>query len=109
MHALTSRPKSFVRDTLGPKYGGWGDAPAMGKFLVSPALLDLHTQPLDLLVQRRQRNFEVLRRLGLVPVASLQPVRDNAPLDLLHQVEETRIRAMIEQARRVGVSRERRR
>src|ERR1017187_2378380 len=75
--------------------------------LVPSALLDLHTQPLDLLVQRRQRNLEVLRRLGLVPVASLQPVRNDAPLDLLHQVEQARVRPVVQQVRRVGVARQR--
>ena len=59
--------------------------------LVATALLHFHVQPLDLLVQRRQRNLEVLRGLGLVPVAALQPVGDDAPLDLFHQVEEGRI------------------
>lgn len=55
-----------------------------GAELVPSAFLDLDVQAFDLLVQRRQRNLEVLCRLRLVPVAAFEPVRDNASLNLFH-------------------------
>src|SRR5262249_47697221 len=53
-------------------------------FTHSPAPPHINPQPLDLLVQRRKRDHESLRGLGLVPVRALQHVHNNSALDLVH-------------------------
>src|SRR4051794_37719382 len=62
-------------------------------------LLDLNVQPLDLLVQRGERDAEFLRRLSLVPVAFLQLADDDPALALFHDVKERSIRTGIDQLR----------
>jgi hypothetical protein len=49
----------------------WGDEPARCA-LFAPALPDFDIKPLDLLIQCRQRDPELFRGVGLVPVAALQ-------------------------------------
>jgi len=56
--------------------------------LFPAALLHFDAEAFDLLVQRRERDAEELRGLGLVPVAAFQSVGDDAALDLLHHVKE---------------------
>ena len=73
--------------------------------LIAVALFDLDVEALDLLVQGGERDLEVLGGFGLVPVAALQAVGDDAALDLFHQVEEGRVGLMVEQAGRVGACR----
>src|ERR1700733_14520975 len=55
--------------------------------LVFHPLLDLDREPLDLLVQRGKRNAELLCRVRLVPLAALQFVNDDAPLNIFQNVE----------------------
>ena len=55
--------------------------------LVFHPLLDLDREPLDLLVERGKRDAELLRRVRLVPLAALQLVDDDAPLDIFQNVE----------------------
>src|SRR5690242_12351196 len=59
-------------------------------------LADFNVQPLDLLVERRQRDPEALRGLRLVPVALLQHVGDDPPLAFLHHLEQGGVGAMLE-------------
>ena len=66
------------------------------------AFLYLHIEPLDLLVQRAERNLEELGGLGLVPVAAFEAVGNDAALDLFHEVEERGVGAVVEE--RGGVS-----
>src|ERR1035438_721478 len=73
---------------------------------VPAALPNLDVQALDLLVQRGERDAELLRGLGLVAVAALQFVDDDAALDVFHDVEERRVGAVLEQARRVAGTRQ---
>ena len=61
--------------------------PLSSRWLVFQALLDLDGKALDLLVQCGERDAELLRRVGLVPLAALQLVNDDAPLDIFQNVE----------------------
>src|SRR4029077_7469390 len=54
-------------------------------------LLDLDIQAADFLIQRGERDFEVLGGLGLVPVAFFQHVGDDAPLHVFHDFKRRRI------------------
>src|SRR6266567_8966633 len=68
----------------------------------APALLpspfsNLDIQSLDLLVQRRERNMELLRGIRLIPVAALQLLDDDPPLDVFENVEQRRIRIVLQQ------------
>src|ERR1700678_4061683 len=69
--------------------------------LVACPLFDLYIEALDLLVQCGEWNLEVLRSLGLVPMATFEPVRDDAPFDLFHQIEERSVGLVVQQARGV--------
>jgi hypothetical protein len=51
-------------------------------------LLDLDIQALDFLVEGGERDAELLGSVGLVPVAALQLVDDDAALDVFEDVEE---------------------
>src|SRR3984957_20500604 len=75
-----------------------------GEDLITRPLLHLYVEPLDLLVQRRQRNFEVFGSLRLVPVTAFQAVRDDAAFNLFHHIEERGIGLMIQEACGVGAS-----
>ena len=72
--------------------------------LVAGSLLDLYVEALDLLVESGERDPEVFGGFGLVPVAALETVGDDAALDLLHQVEEGGVGLVVEQAGGVGVA-----
>src|ERR1700733_6377176 len=72
--------------------------------LVAYPLLDLYVEALDLLVQRGERNLEVFCGLSLIPVAALQPVGDDAPLNLFHQIEQRCVGLMVQQTRGVGAA-----
>ena len=72
--------------------------------LVAGALFDFDVEALDLLVEGGEGDFEVLGCFGLVPVAALEPVRDDAALDLFHQVEERGVGLVVEQAGGVGAA-----
>ena len=72
--------------------------------LISCTFFNFDIEALDLLVQRGERNLEVLRGLGLVPVTALETIGDDAPLNLFHQIEEGGVRLMVQQAGRVGAS-----
>jgi len=54
-------------------------------------------QPLDLLIQGGKRDVELLGRIGLVPVAALQFLNDDAPLDVFENVEQRSIGIVLEQ------------
>src|SRR5690349_15703708 len=58
---------------------------------------DLDVQPLDLLVERRERDAEALGCLGLVPLHLLEHVGDDASLALLDDLEQGRIGGIFEQ------------
>ena len=53
-----------------------------------PRRRDINAQPLDLLVQRGQRNLKLLRRFRLIPVRAFQHVANHAPLNLIHDLEQ---------------------
>ena len=55
--------------------------------LVFHSLLDLDGEALDLLVEGGKGNAELLRRIRLVPLAALQLIDDDAPLDVFQNVE----------------------
>ena len=50
--------------------------------LLSALLADLYIQALDLLVEGRERNVKLLGGVGLIPVATLQLLDDDAALDV---------------------------
>ncbi len=77
--------------------------------LVAGAFFYFDVEALDLLVQSGQGDLEVLGGFCLVPVATFEAIRDNAALDLFHEVEEAGIGLVVEQAGRVGASGELRR
>ena len=52
------------------------------------ALANLDVQPLDLLVERGERDVEALGGFRLVPVAAFQHVADHAPLAIFQNVEQ---------------------
>src|SRR5450631_88728 len=66
------------------------------------ALLDFDVQTLDFLIQRGEGYAELLRSICLVPVAALQLVHDDAPLNVFDDVEEGSIRIVLQQAGRVA-------
>jgi hypothetical protein len=66
--------------------------------LVLHALFDLDREPFDFLIKSRKRDAELLRRVGLVPLAALQLVDDDAPLNILQNVEQRGIRIVLQQA-----------
>src|ERR1700678_365458 len=70
--------------------------------LVARPLLDLYIEALDLLVQCRQWNLEILRCFGLIPMASLQAIRDDTALDLFHQIKERSVGLMVQKTCGVG-------
>ena len=72
--------------------------------LVSGSLLDLDVESLDLLVEGGEGDSEVFGGFGLVPVAALEAVGDDAALDLFHEVEEAGVGFVFEQAGGVGVA-----
>src|SRR5579863_7640476 len=67
------------------------------KCLIFGFLLDLDIQPLDLLIQRGERNAELLGGVGLVPVAALQLINDDAANDVFEDVEERCVGIVLEQ------------
>ena len=81
--------------------GGFDEDCDSARQLVAAALLHFDVEALDLLVERGEGDAEVLGGLGLVPVAAFQAIGDDAPLDLLHQVEEGSVRLVFEQRRGV--------
>jgi poly-gamma-glutamate capsule biosynthesis protein CapA/YwtB (metallophosphatase superfamily) len=56
--------------------------------LFSRLLFDLNTHAFDFLIQGRKWHVETLRGFGLVPVALLQHVQDDAAFAVLDDVEE---------------------
>src|SRR5580698_3376938 len=80
-----------------------------GNALIAVALLDLDVEALDFLIERAERDLEVLGGFGLVPVAALQAVGDDAPLNLFHDIKERGVGAMVEDRGGPGVAGELRR
>src|ERR1700684_895630 len=63
-----------------------------------PALLpNLDIEPLDLLIERREGTPELLRGVGLVPIASLELFNNDSPLNVFENVEERCVRIVLEQ------------
>src|SRR5580658_4628027 len=63
-----------------------------------PALFaDLDIQPLDFLVQRRERDAELFGGVGLVPVAALEFLDDDAALDDFENIEERGVGIVLEE------------
>jgi hypothetical protein len=56
--------------------------------LLSAALADLDVEALDLLVEGGQRDVELLCGVGLIPIAALEFLDDDAALDVFEDVEE---------------------
>src|ERR1700749_5064292 len=91
--------------TTGPTdITGCGRRQRSSLFLLLLAYFDI--QPLDLLIQSRQRNTELFGSLSLVPVATLQLVDDDAPFNVLEDVEEGRICIMLQQGSGVETARQ---
>src|ERR1700739_1474951 len=65
--------------------------------LFAAAFADFYVQALDLLVQRRERDVELLGGVSLVPVAALQFFYDDAALDVFEDVEEGGIGIVFEE------------
>ena len=57
-------------------------------------------QPLDLLIEGRERNLKPLGSFGLIPVGAFQHVHDHAPLDLFHDLKQRWRRLSARDARR---------
>src|SRR5271157_4518072 len=51
-------------------------------------LLDLHVQPLDLLVERRERDAKAVGGFSLAPAAFFQHVADDAALAVFDDLEQ---------------------
>jgi hypothetical protein len=58
---------------------------------------DLDVEALDLLVERGERDAELLGGVGLVPVAALELLDDDAALDVFEDVEERGVGVVLEQ------------
>ena len=58
-------------------------------------LSNLHVQPLDFLVQGGERDVEAVSGLGLVPVALLQHVANDAALAVFDDLEQRGVRRMV--------------
>src|ERR1017187_4062241 len=54
-------------------------------------LADLDIQPLDLLVQRTERNAQAFGGFGLAPIALFEPLQDDAPFVVVDNLEERRV------------------
>ena len=63
-------------------------APKSRAKLFPVSLADLDIEAFDLLVQRRQRDVELLSGVCLIPVAALELLDDDAALDILKNVEK---------------------
>src|SRR5205807_8046843 len=66
-------------------------------FLSPHLLLNFDIQAADFLIQCGKRDLEVFRGFGLVPVALFEHVADDAPLHILHNFKQRRIRGLIVQ------------
>src|SRR5580692_5000654 len=55
---------------------------------VTAFFADFYVQALDLLVERAERDVELLGGVGLVPVAAFEFLNDDAALDVFEDVEE---------------------
>src|ERR1700679_1870665 len=67
--------------------------------LFARSFLQHDIEPLDFLIQGRQWNSKKFRSLCLVPIAALQSVRNNPPLNILNHIEEGSVRPLLKQRR----------
>ena len=65
--------------------------------LLAGALSDLDTQPLDFLVEGRERNAKLISGVGLIPIAAFELLYDDSAFDVFHYVEERSVGIMCEQ------------
>jgi hypothetical protein len=75
-----------------------------GGYLVAGTFFYFDVEALDFLVESGERDLEVLGGFGLVPVAALKTVGDDAAFDLFHEVEEGGVGLMVEKGRGVGAA-----
>ena len=78
--------------------------------LVADALANFDVEALDLLVERGERDAELLGGVRLIPVAALEFFDDDAALDVFENVEERGVGVVLEKrilkAAAVDVARE---
>src|SRR5215475_2579447 len=80
---------------LGVVTEAWLFARAGGKAVVAATTLAyVNRQALDFLVQRRERDHEAFGGFGLIPVGTLEHIHDDAPLDLIHDLKQRRLRVV---------------
>jgi hypothetical protein len=61
-------------------------------FVAAAAPTDINAQPLDFLVEGRERNEKTFRGFGLIPVGTFEHINDNAALDLIHDLKKRGLR-----------------
>jgi hypothetical protein len=84
----TSEDSRFRLSTAAPLPGSDSGGLQHVSALHPILLFDLDIQPTDFLVKRGQRHVESLSRFGLVPVAALEHVGDDAPLHIIDDLEQ---------------------
>src|SRR5215469_4017111 len=75
--------------------GCWSLTADNGQLFTPVLLPDLDIQPLDFLVQGRERNAELFGGFGLVPAALFEHVDDDTALAVFHDLEERRVGTML--------------
>src|SRR5579859_1538347 len=63
-------------------------------FVGATAAANINSKAFDLLVQRRKGNHKSLGSFGLIPAGAFEHVHDDTALDLVHDLEERRLRVI---------------
>src|SRR2546430_945489 len=71
------------------------------------AAADINSETLDFLIEGGKRNHKSLGGFGLVPAGALQHINNNPALDLVHDLEQGRLR-MVRRRTRTGLAGKRR-